>query len=169
MEHTDDWEELPELDDLDLEILEILGENCRISNREIAKILGKSPVTIGRHIEDLEQKGVIKNWGAHIDYEKLGYDIIAYIEITIAKGKLLEVEREIAKHPNVFGVYDITGTYDAVVLAMFKTRRELSRIIKQILASEYVERTNTHLVLNIIKDNSSLRALKERENRRHRK
>lgn len=154
------------VDDLDLAILALLDQDCRRSNREIAKQLGKSPVTIGRHIADMEARGLIKGWGAQIDYELLGFDIIAVIEITISKGKLIQVEREIAKHPNVFGVFDITGSYDALVFARFRTRRHLSQIIKEILRSEYVERTNTHVILNTIKSGSLLEPLLEYERRR---
>ena len=152
--------------DLDTEILKKLSIDGRVSFRQLAKDLGnKSPVTIKKHIEDLEQKEIIKNYGVQIDYEKLGYDIIALIEITVSKGKMLEVERKIAQNPNVFAVYDITGTYDALILARFKTRAELSEMIKdEIHASPYVERTNTHIVLNIIKEESNFLQLIEKEN-----
>ncbi|MFX1428357.1 MAG: Lrp/AsnC family transcriptional regulator [Promethearchaeota archaeon] len=151
--------------DLDTEILKKLSTDGRVSFRQLAKELGnKSPVTIKKHIEDLEQKDIIKSYGVQIDYEKLGYDIIALIEITVSKGKMLEVERKIAQNPNVFAVYDITGTYDALILARFKTRAELSEMIKdEINTSPYVERTNTHIVLNIIKDESSFTKLIKKE------
>jgi len=78
---------------------------------------------------------------------------------------MLEVEKIIAQNPNVFAVYDITGTYDALILARFKTRAKLSEMIKdEIHASPYVERTNTHIVLNVIKENSSfIELLKKRD------
>lgn len=147
--------------DLDIKILTNLSKDGRISLRQLAKDLDVgSPVTIKNHVENLEKNGIIKNYGAQIDYEKLGYDIIALIEITVSKGKMLEVEKKIAQIPNVFAVYDITGTYDALILARFKTRSELSEMIKEnIHASPFVERTNTHIVLNIIKENSSLAEL----------
>ncbi len=149
--------------DVDLEILKILSEDGRESYRKIAQELNKSPVTIKSHVENMERKGKIKSYGAQLDYEKLGYDIIAIIEVTVSKGKMLEVERMIAENPNVFGVYDITGTYDALILVRFKTRKELSEMIKKVHTSEYVESTNTHLVLNVIKEGSSLVKLLEKE------
>ena len=148
------------LEDLDLKILKKLSEDDRISLRQLGKDLGnKSPITIKKHIDDLEQKGIIKNYSVSIDYEKLGYDIVAIIELTISKGKMLEVERDISDHPNIFGVYDITGTYDALIIAKFKTRAELSQLVKKINAFEYVVRTNTHLVLNIVKEDTSFKDL----------
>ena len=149
-----------EIDELDLEILSILSIDGRKNKSTIADDLNRSPNTIIKHISNLEENGAIKNYGVQIDYEKLGFDIIALIEITVSKGKMLDVERKIAKNPNVFAVYDITGTYDALILARFKSRAELSEMIKdEIHGSPYVERTNTHIVLNVIKEKSSFTEL----------
>lgn len=153
-----------EIDELDLEILSILSIDGRKNKSTIADDLNRSPNTIIKHISNLEENGVIKNYGVQIDYEKLGYNIIALIELTISKGKMLEVEQDIAKIPNVFAVYDITGEYDALILARFKNRGDLSKMIKKIHTSQFVERTNTHMVLNVIKENSSFtELLKERD------
>ena len=143
-----------EIDEIDLEILKILSIDGRKNKNTIATKLKRSPNTIIKHISNLEENGVIKNYGVQIDYEKLGYKIIALIEITVSKGKMLEVEQDIAKIPNVFAVYDITGEYDALILARFKNRGDLSKMIKKIHTSQFVERTNTHMVLNVIKENS---------------
>ncbi len=151
------------IDELDLEILKILSIDSRKNKSTIAEDLKRSPNTIIKHINDLEKDGIIKNYGVQIDYEKLGYNIIAIIELTISKGKMLEVEKRIADIPNIYGVYDITGTYDALILARFKTRDGLSRMIKDIHTSPYVERTNTHIVLNVIKEKSSLADLITKE------
>jgi len=153
-----------EIDELDLEILSILSIDGRKNKSTIADDLNRSPNTIIKRISNLEENGVIKNYGVQIDYEKLGYNIIALIELTISKGKMLEVEQDISKIPNVFAVYDITGEYDALILARFKNRGDLSKMIKKIHTSQFVERTNTHMVLNVIKENSSFtELLKERD------
>lgn len=144
------------VDELDLKILRIMKNDSRKSYREIAGLLKTATATIIKRVREMEKNGVIKGYGADIDYEKLGYDIIAVVELTISKGKLIEMEQEISKIPNVFGVYDITGTCDAILLARFKSRRELNSMIKNLLKLEYIERTNTHLVLNVIKEGSNL-------------
>ena len=144
------------LGDLDLKILMKLSEDDRISLRQLGKDLdNKSSVTIKKHIDDLEEKGIIRNYSVNIDYEKLGYEIVAIIELTISKGKMLEVERDISNHPNIFGVYDITGTYDALIIAKFKSKEALSKLVKEINGYEYVVRTNTHLVLNTVKEGTN--------------
>ncbi|GAH45703.1 unnamed protein product, partial [marine sediment metagenome] len=65
------------VDELDLEILKILSIDSRKNKSTIAEDLKRSPNTIIKHVKDLEEAGIIKNYGIQIDYEKLGYNIIA--------------------------------------------------------------------------------------------
>jgi DNA-binding Lrp family transcriptional regulator len=154
---------LTDIDAVDLEILKILSEDGRVAYNKIAEELNKSPVTIKKHVLDLEEKGIIEGYGTKVNFDKLGLNLIAFIEITVSKGKMFEVEEKIALNPNVFGVYDITGTYDALVMARFRSREQLSDMIKDIHKSPYVERTNTHIILNVIKDGTRLSELLESE------
>jgi len=140
------------LDETDIKILKALVLNARLSSRQIAQKLGIATGTVLARIRNLEKIGVIKGYSAIIDYEKLGYELTAITEITVSKGKLIELEKEIAKFQNVCCVYDITGLTDAMVIAKFKTRKELSDFTKTLLKMPFVERTNTHLVLTTVKE-----------------
>ena len=141
-----------ELDEVDKAILRELLVDARLSFREIARRVGVSTATVANKIRRLEEAGIIKGYTAIIDPEKLGYDVTAVIEIVVSKGKIIEVEEEIAKNPNVQAVYDVTGQSDAIIIARFKNRAELSKFIKRVLSMENVERTITHVVLNVRKE-----------------
>jgi DNA-binding Lrp family transcriptional regulator len=140
------------LDETDVKILKILLSDARLSYRQIARKAGVSVGTALSRIKKMEQEGIVRRYSAIVDHEKLGYELTVVTEITVSKGKLLETEREIAKMPNVCAVYDVTGLTDAMVIAKFKSRKELSDFTKALLAMPYVERTNTHLVLTTIKE-----------------
>jgi len=140
----------------DMEILRELAEDSRKSYREIARKLGIATSTVMNRVNVMKKEGVIKSSTLHLDHEKLGYSLTALIEITVAKGKMIEIENKIAKNPNVYAVYDITGEMDAAILARFKNRKELNGFVKSLLATEFIERTNTHLVLNVIKEEYSM-------------
>jgi DNA-binding Lrp family transcriptional regulator len=144
------------IDDKDMKILKHLLADSRLSYRNIATALGISVGTVASRIKELELNGVIKRYTTIVDDEKLGYQLSAVIEVTVSKGKLLEMEKEIAKIPNVCAVYDITGLTDAMIVAKFKSREELSNFAKSLLAMPYVERTNTHLVLTTVKEDFRL-------------
>lgn len=140
------------LDELDLAIVRELIKDGRASYRSIAKKLGISVATVASRVMALEKNGIIKGYTALIDYEKLGYEITAIIELTISKGKLLEVQRQVAEKSNVSNVYDVTGETDSIIVARFKNREELNKFVKWLLSIPYIERTLTHLVLGIVKE-----------------
>ena len=143
---------LAELGELDLAILEIYSEDSRVSYRKLSEILGKSPLTIKKHVKNLEEEGIIKDYGVTINYEKLGYNIIAIIEVTLLKGNIQEFREEISLHPNIFEVYHIADNYDALLLAKLRSRTELNELLNSINGFKSVMRTNTHLVLNVVKE-----------------
>jgi DNA-binding Lrp family transcriptional regulator len=140
------------LDDKDKKILSELLENSNRSYRELAKAIGVSTATVINHIQRLKSAGVITDYSIRLDHERLGYELTVITEIIVSKGKLLEVQEEIAKLPYVCGVYDITGDTDSMVVAKFRNRSNLSEFTKALLSMEFVERTNTHVVLNTVKE-----------------
>jgi DNA-binding Lrp family transcriptional regulator len=141
-----------QLDETDIKIMKALTLDARLSSRQIASQCDVSIGTVLSRIKRMEKDGVIKGYSAMFDHEKLGYELTVVSEITVSKGRLLEVENEIARLPNVCCVYDVTGLTDAVIIAKFKKREELSKFTKRLLAIPYVERTNTHVVLTTIKE-----------------
>ena len=56
----------------------------------------------------------------------------------------------------MFAIYDITGTFDAVILARFKSTRQMDAFLKKIQSYEFVERTETKLILKTIKEGSMI-------------
>lgn len=140
------------IDELDHRILSILSNDSRVSSRKIALRCRVSVGTVLTRIKRMEQAGIIRGYTTCLDHEKLGYQLTAIAEITVSKGKLLEMEQAISKHPNVCAVYDITGLTDALVIAKFRNREELSKFTKGMLAMPFIERTNTHLVLTTMKE-----------------
>jgi len=140
------------MDELDKRIIIMLNENARKSYREMAREMKISLSTISNRIKNLENEGIIERYIPVINQEKLGYTLTAVINLKISRGKLIEVQEKISKDRHVRAVFDITGEWDSVLIANFKDRRDLNGFIKGVLTMEYVERTNTQLVLNIVKD-----------------
>ena len=143
-----------ELEETDKKILNVIVSSSRLSLRQIAEKVGVSVATVMHHVNKMEKDKIIEKYTAKLNYEKIGYDVEVIIEIRISKGRLLDVEKRIAIHPNVFAIYDVTGTFDAVILARFKTRRQMDSFLKKIQTYEFVERTETKLILKTIKEES---------------
>ncbi|MGA2972509.1 MAG: Lrp/AsnC family transcriptional regulator [Candidatus Bathyarchaeia archaeon] len=144
------------IDDVDRKILSELLRDCRRSYRSLARRAGVSVGTVLSRIRRLEKSGVIRGYSAMLDHEKLGYQLTVVAEITVLKGKLLEMEEAIGKLSNTCAVYDVTGLTDALVIAKFHTREELSKFTKNLLSMPFVDRTNTHVVLTTVKEDLRL-------------
>jgi DNA-binding Lrp family transcriptional regulator len=158
---ADNWKLVQEvtvmvLNETDMKILQILLEDARFSSRQIAKKVGVSVGTVLSRIKKMEDDGIIKGYSVIMNHEKLGYELTVVMEVTVSKGRLIEMENEIAKIPNVCSVYDVTGLTDAFIIAKFKSREELGRFTKRLLALPYIERTNTHVVLTTVKEDFRL-------------
>jgi len=144
------------LDELDLKILRQLMTDSRMSYRKIANELGVAPGTVLARIRRMEENKVLKKYTLSVDYEKLGFSVTSVTEIRVSKGKLVEVEKKLAELPGVCAVYDVTGDVDAIVISKFRNPTELSRFTKRILSMPNVERTNTHFVLTVVKEDFNI-------------
>lgn len=140
------------IDEVDIKILKNLLVDARQSARKLSLKLGLSTVTVLSRIQKLEQSKVIKGYTTILDDQKLGYDLTAIIEISANEGQMAVVEKEVSVLENVCAVYDITGQTDVLVIAKFKNREKLSKFVKKISSISSVENTNTHIVLNTIKE-----------------
>ena len=144
------------LDHTDVRLLRICLSEGRASFRKMAADLHMSTTTVASRVSRLEKGHVIKGYSALVDFQKLGFELTVITEILVSKGKLLEMEKEIARLPGVCAVYDVTGEIDGIVVAKFKDREQLSHFTKGLLALPFVERTNTHVVLTTVKEDFRL-------------
>ncbi len=140
------------LNEIDSELLVQLSKNGKASQRALAKETGAALGTVNAHVKQLENRKIIKGYFANIDPEKVGFKLTAIINLRIKKGTLIDVQASIAKHSQVFGVYDVTGEWDSLILARFKDREEMDKFIKTTLSQKHIERTSTSLVLNTVKE-----------------
>ncbi len=123
-----------ELDELDKQILNLLQENARMKNSEIAQRLGKPTSTIYERIKKLEKEGIIKGYKAVIDYEKVGYKIVGFI---LGEPKYtedldwVEVGKKLARIPGVQEVYFLTGQDDYLLKLRARDSDDYSRITQE--------------------------------------
>ena len=133
-------------------ILSLLQEDSRLSFNKIARKLGISVGTAFNHVKNLEKEGILKGYTVILDLAKLDYGYTAIMLIQAEGEHLTDVENEIAKAANVVAVYDITGDYDAAVIAKFKDRSSLNTFIKDLITIPHIKRTVTNVALNVIKE-----------------
>ena len=141
-----------EIDDIDKKIVNLMLFDADTTNREIAAKCKIALGTVNNRIKRMKELGIIKKKTVVVDYEKLGYQIEVLIALKIKKGSFNEVAKNLASDKNVFLVIDITGDYDAEVLARFHTKRQLDEFIKKLQQQPFIESTSTRLILNIYRE-----------------
>ena len=140
------------LEELDRKILGMLNRDARMSFNLIAKNLKISTTTLYSKVRELEESGVLKGYIPLIDREFVGYKLMAVINLRVKHEQHIEVHKVIARFPEVQAVYEVAGEWDLILVCYFKGRDELSNFLKNGLPLSNIERTLTHLVLNVVKE-----------------
>ena len=136
----------------DRSIIEVLERDARTSLRRIAEEVDVSLGTVSNRVKKLEENGVIKDYRVILDSEKVGWNLNVVIGLRIQKGRLIEIQEKIARDNRVYGVYDVTGEFDSMVIARARDRSDLDDLSKNVLSMDGVVRSVTHLVLNTVKE-----------------
>ncbi len=144
------------IDELERKIIRVMNRNARKSFREIAKEVGTSATAVIHKVKRMEEERTIKGYIPVVDPAHFGADLVAIIALRISKGKLLETQHKISSDRRVTAVYDITGEWDSLVIGYFRSRDDLNDFVKGVLSLPNVDRTVTHLVLNVVKDEKRL-------------
>jgi DNA-binding Lrp family transcriptional regulator len=140
------------IDELDRKIIRVLNTNARKSFREVAKEVGTSATAVINTVKKLEAAGAVRGYVPVVDPEYFGIRLAAIIAVRISRGKLLETQKKISKDTHVAAVYDVTGDWDSFIIGRFTDREDLNGFVKRLLAIPHVDRTVTHIVLNVVKE-----------------
>jgi DNA-binding Lrp family transcriptional regulator len=143
------------LDDIDRKIITVLGKDARTSLRKISELVDVSLGTVSNRVKKMEKKGIIEGYSVILNPNHIGWELNVVIGLRIQKGRLIEIQEKIAKDSRVYGVYDVTGDFDSMILARAKNRKDLDDLSKNVLSIDGVERSITHLVLNTVKEKTA--------------
>ena len=142
------------VDEIDIKIMNLLIKNGRMPYADIAKEVGmKSPSVIER-IKKMEQENIIKKYSVEINYKALGYDITAFIGISIDNTENITFfEKELQNvSDDIVECHHVTGEFTMIIKAITHNTASLSALIKKIRNIKGVQKTNTILVFSTILD-----------------
>ena len=136
------------VDDKDLQIIEILSSNARISLRDIKKKVNLSPSSIRNRMEHLVEIGVIKRYTVDIDYRKMGFDIQVLVLMTAKPGTSRDLYSRLSKYEQVSEVLRTAGPANFILRVRVKDIAELTHFITgELERLEGVERIETMFIL----------------------
>tara|TARA_R110001592_G_scaffold97408_7_gene279102 strand:+ start:15904 stop:16401 length:498 start_codon:yes stop_codon:yes gene_type:complete len=100
------------LDGYDRRILEALQEDGRLSNQDLADLIGLSPSPCLRRVRRLEEAGLIAAYRAVLNARALGLNLMAFIQISMDRHtpeRFENFERHVGELPEVLECHLITG------------------------------------------------------------
>ncbi len=145
------------IDSIDKTILKMLQEDARIAFKRIAEKIGVSEATVFVRVRKLREKGVIRRFTAIVSPELLGKALTAFVLINSEPKKLEEVLDTLSRMDDVYEVYDVTGTYYAIVKIRTENRETLAKIIDRIGMIDGVTRTETAIALRCVKEETRIK------------
>ena len=126
----------PALDALDQRLLQVLQQQGRISNLELAQAVGLSPAQCLRRHRQLEEAGLIGQYEARLNAAALGWTVVAFIHLSMERGHVRELAKfrsELADLPQVQECYSVTGDFDYVLKVTAQDLPALSRFLMNTL------------------------------------
>ena len=120
------------MDKIDYKLISLLQKNGRAPLKQLAEeVYLSSPATAAR-IERLEKEGIITGYTAKIDHKKLGYPIVAFVNLELQPSQKPTFYPFVCNHPNVLECNCVTGHYSMMIKVAFESTEMLDTFIGQI-------------------------------------
>jgi DNA-binding Lrp family transcriptional regulator len=153
------WRMVP-VDASDLKILAALQDDGRLTNQQLADIVGLSASQCSRRRMRLEQDKIIAGYHADLATEALGFGVIAFIHITLATHSPDNAKRFRAlvnRVDDIQEAYSLTGDADYLLKAVLRDLKSLSDIVNNVLMPhQSVAHVRSSIVLDRLKESSKL-------------
>lgn len=138
---------------LDSDLVNKLLDDGRASLRSLAEELDVSVTTVSNHLSDLEEEGVIEGYTPKVDYDAVGYDVTAVMQLKAEGSALPEITQTLKDHRQMISVYEVTGDYDVIAIGKFKDTDDMNDEIKSLITDPDINQSNTSIVLNTVSEN----------------
>lgn len=144
------------LDKIDKQILNTLQENGKITNSKLSKIVGISaPATLER-VKRLELAGVISHFTAVLNPEKIGYSIMAVVNISLSLSSLssvAEIKEKFNELDEVIECYQIAGANDFILKVIAKDIKTYGEFMnKKLTQIEGIQIIKSSFVIDNVKE-----------------
>jgi Lrp/AsnC family transcriptional regulator, leucine-responsive regulatory protein len=137
------------LDAVDLELLQLLAGDARMSQRSLARTLGMSPPAVGERISRLERAGVIRGYTIEVGWPEAGFPVTVFLSITAVQGQsLAPVIEALRDLPEVTDVSLVTGAIDLLARLVVRDHNHLQQLLlDSVWQITGVQRTETLVTL----------------------
>ncbi|MFJ4210753.1 Lrp/AsnC family transcriptional regulator [Paenarthrobacter sp. NPDC089675] len=131
------------LDSLDGRIILALDKDPEASALALSRTLGVARNTVHARLARLERSGALRSFSRRLDPAALGYELVAFLSLSISQTQPGSVQRGLVAIPEVIEVHATTGDADLMAKVVARSTADLYRITNEILEVEGIERTST--------------------------
>jgi Lrp/AsnC family leucine-responsive transcriptional regulator len=147
------------LDRIDKVILSTLQAHGRISNVDLAKAVNLSASPCLDRVKRLEKEGFIRRYGAFLDASKLGFDMTAFVQVTLNRttsDTFKVFKREVVTIKEVVECHLVAGGYDYLLKIRFANMESYRLVLEKIGGLPAIAQTSTYMVTEHIKEDSGV-------------
>jgi Lrp/AsnC family leucine-responsive transcriptional regulator len=152
---------MTELTRADVTILDVLQQEARVANVDLAERIGMSPSPCLRRVKQLEANGYIERYVALLDRRKAGLGILAYAEVKVPRREdddhVERFKQAVQKEPMVIGCHILAGQFDfllKVVAADLDAYADF--LVHRLLKMPGVQDVRSSFVMETVKDTTAL-------------
>jgi len=148
------------LDEIDKKILNILQQNGRITNAQLANEVGLSPPPMLERVKKLEKSGIIKKYVAILEPDKIDKSTMVIVSLSLARHRIKSIDQvthDLLQHPEILECYHIAGEEDYLCKIVVKDVHEYEQFILNKLAQiPAIGKIKSHVVLSTLKADTKI-------------
>ncbi|SFN88790.1 transcriptional regulator, AsnC family [Cohaesibacter marisflavi] len=125
-----------DMDKVNVEILEQLQSDGRLSNAKLAEHLHMSETPCWRRLKKLEESGVIESYQANLNRRKIGLGVMAFVQLRCSdhsQDATREFQRIIEDSPNILSCHNTTGDDDFLLVIVARDLDDYSAFVDSVL------------------------------------
>lgn len=141
----------------------ILGElqrDGRVSNVDLAARVGMSESPCLRRVRALEEAGVIAGYHAHVDRRRLGFDVLAFVQVSLDQRSEADTDafmQAVRREPRIIDAYAMSGSHDYMLKVVAHSMDDFSDLtMRTILRWPGVQNVASTFVMEEIKSSPEL-------------
>lgn len=121
------------MDSIDIQLLEILQNDGRITVSELSKALSLSRPSVTERLTRLMEKGIISKISAIVPPPKVGRELLLFIQVSQVKVPYSEFESFIVDHPDIIECHRVTGVVDYLLKVAVNDMEHLRKLSDELL------------------------------------
>lgn len=147
------------MDNIDIQILQALQENGRLTNVELAEKVNLSASPCLRRVKRLEQDGTIAHYRANLEREKVGLTMTVFMDVSLEKHSsqvIRDFELATIAMPHVISCFMVSGAGDYRLEIVARDLQHYEQVLKEVQSLPNIKGINSNFAIRAVKTTATL-------------